>query len=49
MLIFIVEFIISCFALDDYFLTFFFFLDLISIVTMIPDVGWLWILIIGES
>ena len=49
MLIFTAEFIICCFALEGYFLTFFFFLDLLSIVTMVPDVGWLWILIIGES
>ena len=49
MMIFTAEFIICCFALEGYFLTFFFFLDLLSIVTMVPDVGWLWILIIGES
>jgi hypothetical protein len=49
MLIFTAEFIISCFALDGYFLTFFFFLDLLSIITMVPDVGWLWVTIIGES
>lgn len=49
MIVFAVEFIISCFALDGYFMTFFFLLDLLSIITMIPDVGWLWELIVGEG
>jgi hypothetical protein len=49
MIIFAAEFIISCFAIDNYPMTFFFLLDLLSIITMIPDVGWLWELIVGES
>jgi len=48
MLIFTAEFICCCFALDDYRFSFFFFLDFVSIATLIPDVGWLWILMIGE-
>ena len=49
LIVFALEFLISCYALDGYFMTFFFSLDLLSIVTMIPDVGWLWELIVGES
>lgn len=49
MIVFAGEFIISCITLDGYFLTFFFFLDLLSIITMVPDVGWLWELIVGEG
>lgn len=49
MIVFALEFLISCYALDGYFMTFFFNLDLLSIITMIPDVGWLWELIVGEG
>jgi len=49
MIVFALEFLISCYALDGYFMTFFFYLDFISIITMIPDVGWLWELIVGEG
>lgn len=41
MIIYTLEFLISCYAIKGYFFTFFFFLDLISIVTMLPDIGWL--------
>lgn len=47
MLIFIVEMCLSIYAVDDYFCSFFFWLDFISTVTMIPDIGWLWISIVG--
>ena len=47
LLVFVVEMCLSIYALDEYFCTFFFWLDLISTITMIPDIGWLWNLIVG--
>jgi hypothetical protein len=29
-------------AKEDYFLSFFFWLDLVSTVSMLPDIGWVW-------
>ena len=34
-----------CFASvvkEDYFLSFFFWLDMISTISMVPDIGWIW-------
>ena len=41
-LCFTVEIIIASYAKDDYINSFFFWLDIISTVTMIPDCGWIW-------
>ena len=49
MFVFTVETCLSIYAIDDYFLSFFFWLDFVSTVTMIPDIGWLWDLIVGGS
>lgn len=47
MFVFIVEILASMYAIEGYFPSFFFWLDLVSTVTMIPDIGWLWLAIIG--
>ena len=47
MLAFSVEIIASIYAVEHYVWSFFFWLDVISTVTMIPDIGWLWMLIVG--
>ena len=47
MIAFLVEIIIASYAKDGYIYSFFFWLDLISTVTMIPDCGWNWDPIIG--
>ena len=49
MIFFLVEIIIASICKEDYFLTFFFWLDLISTITMIPDCGFIWNPIIGQS
>jgi hypothetical protein len=49
MLCFTVEISASVYAIDGYFGNFFFWLDVISTVTMIPDIGWLWMLIVGGN
>ncbi len=38
---FLVEIFFACIAKEDYFLTFFFWLDLISTISMIGDIGWI--------
>ena len=42
MVCFIVEIVLSSIVKHDYFLSFFFWLDVISTLTMIPDCGWIW-------
>ena len=49
MLSFIVEMALSIYAVDEYFLSFVFWLDLLSTVTMVPDIGWLWFWITGGN
>lgn len=39
---FTAEILLSCLAIDGYFNSFFFWLDVISTVTMLPDCGWIW-------
>lgn len=38
---FSIELILACFAKDDYFLGFYFWLDLISTLSLITDIGWI--------
>lgn len=38
---FLVELILSCLAKDDYFMGFYFWLDLISTLSLIMDIGWI--------
>ena len=49
MFTFILEMILSIYAVEGYFMSFFFWLDLVSTTTMISDVGWLWLIIMGEN
>ena len=35
------ELILACIAIDGYFLSFFFWLDLVAALSMVPDVGFL--------
>lgn len=42
MFCFILEIILAAIAKEDYFLTFFFWLDVVSTLSMIPDIGWIW-------
>ena len=46
---FMIEIILASTAREEYFLSFFFWLDLVSTLSMIPDIGWLWNLIIGQG
>jgi len=42
MVCFAVEILLASVSVDDYFLGFFFWLDVISTISMIPDCGWIW-------
>jgi hypothetical protein len=39
--LYIAELLLGCIAIDGYFLSFFFWLDLVASVSMVPDVGFL--------
>lgn len=49
MMLFAIEIAIATYAKDDYVFSFFFWLDIISTVTMIPDIPWIWEPMIGET
>lgn len=49
MILFIVEIVLSSVSKEVYFLTFFFWLDLVSTISMIPDVGFIWNAMLGEG
>jgi len=49
MILFMLEIILSCIAVEDYFNSFYFWLDLISTVSLITDIGWIWDKIIGTE
>jgi len=42
MVCFTVEILLSSYAKEDYLLSFYFWLDIISTISMIPDIGWIW-------
>ncbi len=46
---FLIEIFLASLVKEDYFLTFFFWLDLISTISMIPDIGWIWNQITGAG
>lgn len=48
-IIFIIEICLASFAREGYTGSFFFYLDIISTVTMIPDCGWIWTHIIENG
>lgn len=49
MLCFGMEICIGSYSKEDYIYSFFFWLDIISTLSMIPDVSWIWNVIIGDS
>jgi hypothetical protein len=49
MILFIAEILLSSVSKEVYFLTFFFWLDLVSTISMIPDVGFIWNAMLGEG
>jgi hypothetical protein len=46
---FIIEIFLASISKEDYFLTFFFWLDVVSTLSMIPDIGWIWDAMIGTG
>jgi hypothetical protein len=44
---FLLELVLSCYAKPDYFNSFYFWLDLVATVSLVPDIGWIWFPIIG--
>jgi hypothetical protein len=49
LLCFAVELVLSCCVKRAYFNSFYFWLDLIATVSLIPDIGWIWYPIIGQD
>ena len=39
---FSIEVFLASLSKDDYFLSFFFWLDAVSTVSLLPDIGWVW-------
>jgi hypothetical protein len=48
-IIFFIEIVLSSYAKPEYLFHFFFYLDIISTLSMIPDCGWIWELIINNG
>lgn len=44
-----IELILGSIAKEDYFLGFYFWLDLVSTVSLIFDIGWFWDAILGTG
>lgn len=44
---FAIEIFFASMAKEGYFLSFFFWLDVVSTLSMIPDIGWIWDLMVG--
>lgn len=49
MILFFVELVLSSIAKEDYFNSFYFWLDLVSTISLITDIGWIWDEIIGTT
>ncbi len=49
MSLFILEIILGSIAKEDYFLGFYFWLDLIASLSLIFDIGWFWNVILGTD
>jgi hypothetical protein len=47
--IFFIEIVLSSFAVTEYFLGFYFWLDIISSLTLLLDVGWIQNIIFGTG
>lgn len=46
---FVLEFIYSCFYIKNYFLGFYFWLDVISLMSLVLDINWIYLLLINSS
>lgn len=42
MIAFTIEIVLASLVAEDYWFSFFFWLDVVSTVSMIPDCGWIW-------
>ena len=49
MVCFTLEILLSSFAKKDYFLSFFFYLDVVSTLSLITDIGFIWSQIVGTQ
>ena len=49
MICFTLEILITSYAKEDYLYSFFFWLDIISTISMVPDCGWIWDPIMGDT
>ena len=49
MVLFLVEITLSSIVVEDYFLSLYFFLDLLATITMITDVTWIWDKVVGNN
>ena len=49
MIAFTLEIFIASYSKNDYLYSFFFWLDVVSTVSMIPDCGWIWDPMIGDA
>jgi hypothetical protein len=49
MILFLVEIVCASICKEEYFNTFFFYLDAVSTVSMIPDCGWIWEPLVGSG
>lgn len=48
LVLFTLEIVLASIAKKDYFIGFYFWLDIISTLSLIPDIGWIWDPIIGN-
>jgi len=49
MFFFFLEIVLSSISKEDYFLGFYFWLDLVATASLIFDIGWVWDIIMGTS
>lgn len=49
MTLFMIELVLSSIAKEEYFLSFYFWLDFISTISLVFDLGWFWNAILGTS
>lgn len=49
LLFFLVEVVLGSIAKEGYWLGFFFWLDVVATVSLIPDIGWIWDPIMGNE
>jgi hypothetical protein len=47
--LFTVEFVVYNMGKPEYPFSFYFYLDLLAAISLIPDIGWLWDLLVGEG